>query len=198
MLSSKGKPSKKTTTKASNLIEGDVVDVDYGRLQTLSKFVHLKDVELARLSFESQLAPAHLLNEQEGQSEFSLNVSEARWFRSDELFEVALCYDLLASFSRGKKAKERTSLFFIKAYWVASYSLPTTFERPQNHEEAAADFVMANGQVNIFPFLRQLVVDMTAKAGWAPLWLPVFRVPKSRPRSLVKNLPVWDFGHDET
>jgi hypothetical protein len=50
----------------------------------------------------------------------------------------------------------------------------------------------AHVQINVFPFLRQLVIDVTAKAGWMPLLLPVFKIPRYRPRDLVRNAWAWE------
>lgn len=190
MRLAKKHPSKRA--KKTNASGVEMVEIDYGRLQLISKFVSLSNVELGSVSFESKVPPKLLRNEELGQSEFALGIEDACWFRKDSLFEIALSYGLAGSYHFDDVDRESLSLFYLRTCWVASYELPADFERPSSHEEVAADFVFANGQVNIFPYLRQLVVDITAKAGWPPLCLPVFRVPKSRPRLLARNSPVWN------
>jgi hypothetical protein len=194
---SKGKqPAKSKTGRASakstGTVASEVAEVDYTRLQSISKLVQLKNVEMMGLSFVSHADPRSVRFEGASRSEFALNLIDARWHRRDQgtHFEIVLGYEVIGLL-RSEGADEGLPLFRLAASWVVTYSLPETFQRPDNHEEAAADFVVANGQVNVFPFLRQLVVETTAKAGWPPLFLPVFRIPKSRRKGLVRNAPAW-------
>ncbi len=48
------------------------------------------------------------------------------------------------------------------------------------HSEDLKAFAEVNGNYHCWPFLRQLLFDLTSKMGFPPLTLPVFRVSNSR------------------
>lgn len=164
-----------------------VVDIDYTRLQEITRHVQLGDITLIGFNFMSQADPRRVRELAEAMPEYELHVIDARWFRQDTHFEVTLGYELVASLPAPGETQE-APLFRLRCGWLITYSLPADFKRPENHEEAAADFVFANGQINVFPFLRQLVLDTTAKGSWPPLMLPVFKIPRNRPAKLVRNV----------
>jgi Preprotein translocase subunit SecB len=171
----------------------DRVEIDYSRLTSISGVIQLKDISLIGTSFRSMLDPRKVAADPSAHgSEFLIKNSDARWWRDGTLFEVVLGYDIAAALRRDDGHPNGRLLFQLNVTWIVTYSLPKDFRRPKNHEDVAADFVFANAQINVFPFLRQLVIDVTAKAGWMPLLLPVFRAPKHRPLNLVRNAPAWE------
>lgn len=174
----------------------DLVTIDYARLKVISGVVQLQDVSLIGANLRSFIDPRKIQADAPANGpEFFIGINDARWWREGTLLEIVLGYDVMAALRREADQPDGPRLFQLGATWVVTYELPKTFHRPDNHDEIAADFVIANGQVNVFPFLRQLVVDLTAKAGWLPLILPVFRVPRQRPRGVVRNAPAWDVSN---
>lgn len=188
-----------TITEAN---ESDLIAIDYRRLQSIARCVQLESIVLLGVNFESYVDPRSPQDDALSNRKFVLKIVDARWYHYGALFEAAIGYELLTTLER-KDENNRfpaefvalgapaDALFRLTATWVATYTLPQDFQWPEDHEEVAADFVIANGQLNMFPFLRRLVVDVTAEGGWSSSLLPVFRVPKHRTRGLVRNLSAW-------
>ncbi len=166
----------------------EAVDIDYVRIKQISGVVQLSNIVLAdvaytTLGFQQALA-AHVKDE----AKYDVNVVDARWNRNGSAFDVSLGYSIDTQIVHDGNA---VPLFRLRARWVLSYVLPDDFQEPEQAAEAISDFVWANGQVNVFPYLRELVNDVTAKAGWLPLVLPVFRAPARRPRDGVRMMDAW-------
>jgi hypothetical protein len=159
-------------------------------LKTLTKLLQLHNIVLVESSICSALDPRSLGNAVVGQKTYALNLGEARWWLDGAALDVLLGYRITAFLSRDAKQLE---LLTVTASFVASYALPdNTKIATEDRDSLMADLVAANGQINVFPYLRQLVVDMTSRTGWPPLVLNVFKAPAKRPRDLVRMARAWD------
>jgi hypothetical protein len=188
-------PKSKRPSKAKALLAhspgraSESIEIDYDRLRNVSKVVQLNDVLLVEGGFVSLLDPRQLDTTQPTAApEYQLSLVDGQWWRDGQRFDVGLGYRVFAAIS---SEKGTIPLFEIRARWFVSYSLPDSFEPPAEVDESFADFVAANGQVNAFPYLRQLVSDLSGRAGWPPLVLAVLRAPAKRPRGLIRKARPW-------
>lgn len=181
----KGLRKKKTlnvspTTTAAN----ETVSIDYQLLQTVSKEVQLRDILLGDVAFTSIADPKSLRSKDAPKISFSLELVAGTWWNDQQKLDVRLSYLLVAHVD----GQTRQELFRMQISWIARYELKVAYDGAVS---AMEDFVEANVQINVFPYLRQIVNDVSARAGWPPLLLPVFRVPAKRPVGRVQKLPVW-------
>jgi len=165
------------------------VQIDYSRLSKVTKVLRLDGIDMLDMSFRSFVDPRSLAAMPEGsETAVSQGVVEARWHRDGALLDVVLGFRVVAHL-RVPGAPGHQDLFAIQARLLISYALPEGFAIDDHEAEVMADLVMANGQINSFPYFRQLVVDHTSRAGWPPLTLDVFRAPASRLANIVRNAP---------
>lgn len=140
----------------------------------------------------SALDPRNLEDAAAGQKNYALHLGDARWWLEGAVLDILLGYRINAFLSRETKQVE---LFTITARFVASYALPDNANIvTEGRDSLMADLVAANGQINVFPYLRQLVADMTSRTGWSSLVLNVFKAPAKRPRDLVRMARAWDIS----
>lgn len=154
------------------------VSIDYERLRTLSRAVDIRDVRLLGAQFVSLREPEYI-ETNNGDLQFGMSLVDARWARAGNTFDVLLSYQVLTRLGDDL-------LFRATSSWVVKYQIASDFIETADFQAVADDFVMANGQVNLFPYLRQFVSDVTTRAGWPTLLLPVFKAPANRPPELVK------------
>jgi hypothetical protein len=176
-----------TVTETRAATHGDLVDIDYERLKSISRLVQLEDIVLAESGWRSAVSHRAVAGAP-GTSEYVMSITDVTWWSSDDKLEISLLYRL-SGFLR--QDDEPFELFELVARWVASYGLSSPFTPSDDFDAAMRDFVVANGQVNVFPYHRQYVQDATVRAGWPPLVLPTFRVPGRRPRHLGRRAPAW-------
>lgn len=191
--SSDAKPGKASTrrTKSGSTSKGttseqESVHIDYDRLRTVTKVIQLDTLILVDSTILSLMDPRELSLYPEGSTEYALSVVDARWWKDDERLDVVLGYRVTALLRENSSERH---LFSATARFMVGYRLPSDFVLPG--EDAMADLVMANGQINSFPYLRQLIADQTSRAGWPALHMNVLRAPAKRPKSLVRNAPAW-------
>lgn len=159
------------------------VAIDYDRLKTVSGVVRLKDVLLVHSHWNSLARTPRMEVEPAGMA-FKFALASATWDFLPELkqLEIELEYRLIA-FARLDVTKDNESkdvqLFSLECEWSVVFSVPEDFL--PTDLMALADFSVANGQLNAFPYVRQYVQDVTSRGGWPPLVLPTFRAPANRP-----------------
>jgi preprotein translocase subunit SecB len=174
------------TQKASlDAASSDLVEIDYARLKTSTATMQLDGITLAESQFTSHSDPRKLAETTTPQSvwEYGLVLSAAQWTRNGTQLDVALAYSVNASQRLGDVS---ATLFSVSARFVASYFVPPGSQVLD--PDVMADWVCANGQINVFPYLRQLVADLSGRGGWPPLLLKVLRAPAKRPRRLVQKV----------
>ena len=182
----KGSGQPKGTKRVDpDRVDPKLVDIDYGRLRGVTASIELDAITLVRSHFASAANP-RVFDEDNGQSEYSLGITDARWFVEPGRLELLLEYSVRAIHRRA--SGEHVDLFDAVSAFVAAYALPADFVAD---DEVMADFVLANGQINVFPYVRHQMADQSSKAGWRTLVLKVLRVPARRPVGLVKHLPPW-------
>lgn len=157
------------------------VEIDYARLKERTGSFQLDNIVLMDSSYESHSDP-RTLADTTGPSEFTVGITEARWSRYETHVDVVLAYEIKALRRTPAEARD---LFAVNARFLATYFVPGG--TPHLEVEVMADWVIANGQINVFPYLRQLVADLSTRGGWPTLVLRVHRAPKSRPRDLVQR-----------
>lgn len=173
MKRKKGSTSPKLESKSH-------VAIDYERIKQVSSVVTLVDVLLAQSHWQS-LAGPHGLPAAPESMNYKLGLSSAGWSFAvaRKQLEVSLEYRLSAS---AKFAGKHVSIFAMRFEYRVTFGVPDDFE--PGSADVMSDFAFANGQLNAFPYVRQHVQELTAKAGWAPLILPTFRIPANRPASI--------------
>jgi preprotein translocase subunit SecB len=178
MASEKKRRKSSTVTKAR--VEGENVPVNYDRIRTVSSVVTLIDVLLTTSRFESVAHP-HCLPAEPEAMHYAFVLANATWTHrsSKKQLGVRLEYRLVTT---AKLSKKNTQLFTMAFAYDVTFGVPDSFSPAD--ADTMADFAFANGQLNAFPYVRQHVQDNTAKAGWAPLVLPTFRIPASRPATV--------------
>jgi hypothetical protein len=163
--------------------------IDYPGLQTLSRRVQVKDIILHSANFELQ-APPDL--EGQGVLGFTFGVGPVRYSATaaDRGIDVFLSFEIQGTVQRaaevGRSDAETFDLFELRASWHVRYELESPLGAVDR--ETLGDFAFANGQLQAFPYLRAHVADITSKAGLPMLTLPVFRIPKERPRNVAPVL----------
>lgn len=168
----------------------DQVDIDYERLGSLTRLIQLHNIVLMEVGMRSALDPRSLGDGTVGQRTYTVSLGEGRWQLSGAAIDVLLEYRVTAFLNREITQIE---LFALTARFVASYSHLKPASIPaEDREDLMADFVAANGQINVYPYFRQLVVDMTSRAGWPALVIGVLKAPAKRPRTLISMANVWN------
>ena len=179
------KTNKTNKTNETNKVEKvEMVTIDYERVKVVSTVVRLKDVLLAHSHWHSVEKPTRLEADPTAMS-FNFGLIEATWdfFAASRTLEIQLKFRL-AAFAKvdGSDDRNTVPLFQLECDWDVAFEIPESFE--PSDVGALADFAVANGQLNAFPYVRQYVQDVTGRAGWPPLVLPTFRIPKKRPKAL--------------
>jgi hypothetical protein len=175
----------KKDTAPKNRLKVAMVAIDYERVKSVSGVVRLKDVLLNHSHWRSMTRAPRLEVEPTSMT-FNFALADATWDFVPEinLLEIQLEYRLVA-FARvdGKRNEgNEIPLFQLECDWDVAFEVPERFS--PSDMDALADFAVANGQLNAFPYVRQYVQDMTSRAGWPPLVLPTFRIPAKRPKPL--------------
>lgn len=165
------------------------IEINYEQLKSVTKLIQLNAINLIDGGMRSEVDPraAESLG---GEKSYTLLLGDARWWIDGTSVDVLLGYRVTGTASiDGKKV----DLFTITARFLASYVLPEGATIPsENRDNLLADLVAANGQINVFPYLRQFVNDLTARAGWPPLVLRVLKAPAHRPQGLVRMGRAWE------
>lgn len=176
-----------------------MVAIDYERVKSVSGVVRLKDVLLNHSHWHS-VTRAPRLEVEPTTMAFNFALADATWDFEPEakLLEIQLEYRL-AAFARvdGKENVDsnEVSLFQLECDWDVVFAVPDGFS--PSDLDALADFTVANGQLNAFPYVRQYVQDVTSRAGWPPLVLPTFRIPAKRPKPVGgRRLPKQADDHE--
>lgn len=173
----------------------DRVEIDYERLKSLTKLIQLSGIVLVDGGIQSNVDPRLFAGSDGGPKGYTLSLGDARWWIEGNALDVLLGYRVTGQATR---SGEKLDLFTVGARFLVSYALPEDTAVPlENRDNLLADLVAANGQINAFPYLRQFVTDATARAGWPPLVLNVFKVPARRPRGLVRMARPWDSGAED-
>jgi len=157
--------------------------IDYERVKQVSSVVRLKDVLLSHSHWQSATKVPRLAVEPSSMT-FTFFLADATWdFDATKLLEIQLEYRL-AAFAKidGRKYGTDLPLFQLECEWDVVFEVPKEFSPLE--AEVMADFAVANGQLNAFPYVRQYVQDVTSRAGWPPLVLPTFRIPAKRSEPL--------------
>jgi len=154
--------------------------IDYDKVRQVSGVVRLRDVVLTHAHWLSTQAAFDLGGEA---PTYSFRLVDASWDHQGSVLEVLLEYGLVAFAGPHHSGGARdVQLFQLECGWKVAFGVPATF-RPASGQ-VMADFVVANGQLNAFPYVRQFVQDLTGRAGWPPLILPTFRIPATREKDL--------------
>jgi hypothetical protein len=176
----------KKDTAQKKKIKVAMVAIDYERVKSVSGVVRLKEVLLNHSHWRSTMRAPRLEVEPTAMA-FNFALADATWDFVPELklLEILLEYRL-AAFAKvdGKQNVEgnEVPLFQLECDWDVVFEVPEGFA--PSDLDALADFAVANGQLNAFPYVRQYVQDVTSRAGWPPLVLPVFRIPAKRPKAV--------------
>lgn len=174
------------TEQKSQKPKVEMIPIDYERVKVVSTVVRLKDVLLSHSHWHSKAKATNLALEPTAMA-FTFALVEATWaFASaTKTLEIQLEFSL-AAFAKVGRSKEDNAndvpLFQLDCDWDVVFEVPDEFA--PSDTSALADFAVANGQLNAFPYVRQYVQDVTGRAGWPPLVLPTFRIPKKRPKAL--------------
>lgn len=170
------------------------VEIDYEQLKSLTKLIQLHGITLVDGGITSHVDPRSLAEIDVEEKGYTLNLSDARWWLDGTSLDVLLAYRVTAN---GTINGQESALFTVGARFLVTYALPEGTEVPvENRDNLLADLVAANGQINAFPYLRQLVNDLTARSGWPPLVLNVLKAPARRPRGLIRMAKVWEVSEE--
>lgn len=163
----------------------DVTKIDFERLRSLSRRVQLRDVALVAASFQCL---QHSNNfPRDVQKSFLFRLAEAQWEWSADtgMASVILVFNINARVAEEKKGQlTETEVFQQQCVWNALYSIRVDDDF-EIDDDVMADFCFANGQLNVYPYVRQFVQDLTGRAGWPALVMPVLTVPSTRPVGVV-------------
>jgi hypothetical protein len=183
MPSRKGKQSRQAAKRAPD--ENEMVAIDYNRLRTLTSVIHLDTINLIESAMTSFL-DARRLDGSKAMLDYGVQLADAAWARQGSQLDAYVAYVISARMRDDSKTKE---LFRVTARFLVGYRVPEDLLLDAfTSSDVMADFVVANGQINAFPYVRQLVADQTARAGWPPLQLDVLRAPAKRRRDFVREL----------
>jgi hypothetical protein len=175
----------KKDTAQKNAPKVATVAIDYERVKSVSGVVRLKDVLLNHSHWHSMTRAPRLEIEPTTMA-FNFALADATWDFVPELklLEIQLEYRLVAFAKVDGKRNDgnEVPLFQLECDWDVAFELPEGFS--PSDVDALADFTVANGQLNAFPYVRQYVQDVTSRAGWPPLVLPTFRIPAKRPKHI--------------
>ena len=156
--------------------------IDYDNLRAIAGSVQLDDIRLLDCRFSALIEPDGL--DAEETLSFVRTLRGARW---SLVMDGKALVTSLAFRVRGQ-AQKRTDVghsatardvFVLESSWKCRYHFLR--EVPFGDLDLLDDFAFANGQLNVFPYFRQLVSDITARSGWPAVILPVFRAPSRRP-----------------
>lgn len=162
--------------------------IDYERLRSLSRQVQLRDVALVATNFQCHRPPETV--GRDVPRAFAFQLGHATWNHHPESGEVnvLLVFDVRAratvEVAAGKP--EDVNVFQLQSVWSVLYEIRPDADLAVD-DDVMADFAFANGQLNVYPYVRQLVQDLTGRAGWPPLVMPVFTVPSRRPVGVVQR-----------
>jgi preprotein translocase subunit SecB len=145
--------------------------VDLKAVARIAQRVDLRDIRLAEIvasSFKPVL----------GALEADLNHDcEAKQLEADA-FEVICRYNFIVKTSDAEVASARFD--FVILYQVSGEEAVAEFD--------LAEFAFANGTYHSWPFVRQLLFDLTARMGYPPYTLPVLKFnPKDSIRVPAKE-----------
>lgn len=188
----KSEAQAKRPLKGSSGESDEMVAIDYNRLRTITSVIQLDTINLID-SMMTSFLDARFLDTGQATLEYSVQLADAAWARKDQQVDVVVGYQVTAHIRDDDKPKE---LFSVTARFLVGYRVPDGFKLdPATGADVMADLVIANGQMNAFPYVRQLIADQTARAGWPPLQLDVLRAPAKRRRNFVREV---SFGGQHT
>lgn len=156
-----------------------MVQIDDERVRKVSSVVHLQDVLLVHATWDSSIAYRRP-DVNTASMRYVFRLAEATWgLHAHGNLEIHLEFRLNAlAKGNGDKHDTEVPLFETTSGWAVIFGVPDEFVPADG--ETMADFTVANGQLNAFPYVRQWVQDITGRAGWPPLVLPTFRIPAKR------------------
>jgi hypothetical protein len=158
--------------------------LDLAAAARVAKRVELREIRLSEIS-ASNLAAHHGPLHPEVQHVCSPIVHESH------LIEVLCSYDFLVKSEGDEIAKAQFK-------YLISYDV--IGEAPVD-EADLQHFAFANGTYHSWPFVRQLVFDLTSRMGYPPYTLPVFQFnpkPKQQPEETAEDEPSGDATVEET
>jgi preprotein translocase subunit SecB len=132
--------------------------VDLRAVSRVSRNIDLRDIRVIELAAACTPAP-------DGTMEPQITFDCEGTLVSPEQLNVACAYTLTANAAGVTAANVR--VMYLLVYQVTG-NAPT--------ERDVEQFANVNGVYHSWPFLRQLLFDLTAKMGLPPLTLPVFQV----------------------
>lgn len=133
--------------------------VDFAAVARIARRVDLRNIRLVDMS-------AKLLSEDLAQESLSASTDVSS---GHDLKAGVLSVDCQYSFDVASGGKPVAQV-------NATYRILYEVKGPEQAAEAdLSEFAFANGTYHSWPFLRQLVFDFTARIGFAPYTLPVFR-----------------------
>lgn len=149
--------------------------VDLAAVARVARNINLRDIRMIRIDATCSPSPSEALEPQ-----ISFETSSA--LVSEHLLNVICVYDFSVS-SGGQQAASAT-IAYLMMYEVVGESV---------NEDDIEHFARANGVYHSWPFLRQLLFDLTSKMGFSPLTLPVFQVlPRSTKQQDKIEAPAGD------
>ena len=143
------------------------------RASVVSRHVELESVILTRTEMKAGLdpleVPADLRLVQQYRCRFELPPT-----RPDH---VSVYVDLLFDATSTGDAQEAHPLVSLRATFLAIYRLKNARSYPSDSLKHFADL---NGTYNVWPYWRELVQSIVARAGLASITVPVFKPPIRR------------------
>jgi hypothetical protein len=175
-------------TRKAPKTKAPLVSINYERLRSISGAVQLRDVLLTHTHLQSFIVATKLSMNPEAMM-YMFELTDATWDldREKNILEIQLKYKLHAAVGTQKGQQEPAPLFHLQCEWSVIFGVSEEID-PETSEDVMADFAVANGQLNAFPYVRQYVQDVTGRAGWPPLVLPTFRIPSKRKESIGGRL----------
>ena len=188
----KSEVKAKRSLKSSPDESDEMIAIDYNRLRTITSVIQLDTINLID-SMMTSFSDSRFLDAGQATLEYTVQLCDAAWARKDQQVDAVVGYQVTARVQDDDKPKE---IFRVTARFLVGYRVPAGFTLdPSTSSDVMADLVIANGQINAFPYVRQLIADQTARAGWPPLQLDVFRAPAKRRRDFVREV---SFGGQHT
>jgi hypothetical protein len=162
--------------------------IDYGHLKVLAAAVQLDDIRLLDCQFSAILEPDGLSPDET--LSFVRHTRGTRWSIGEDgrVLTTKLTFRVRGQAQRRNETGQALTtrdVFLLESSWKARYHFLK--EVDLNNHELVEDFAFTNGQLNVFPYFRQLVSDLTSRSGWPTVVLPVFRAPSRRPVDSVKR-----------
>jgi len=147
----------------------DAPKVDLAAAARISSRVEFRDIRLNEISASSPMR-SH------GDLEPLIQHRCAATKHEGDLLEVTCSYELRVKAGGDEVVKADLS-------YLVSYTLLGEDPVDQNDLE---QFAFANGTYHSWPFVRQLLFDLTSRMGYPPYSLPVFKFFPKRPKAAAQ------------